>query len=208
MNNIVKEILEWGICIVIAVTIAIIVRYFIGTPTEVRQSSMYPTLKEGQRLILNKMPKTFKQTPKKGDIITFERPSNLTATSVTAKYDYEPNGLFEKFNYYVLEFTKESYIKRLIALPGEHVEIKDGKVYVNEQELEEEYLRDDVETYAQNEYLIDFVVPEGHVFAMGDNRTKSTDCRQFGCIPIGKIEGVVWIRIWPFDLFGEVKGEK
>lgn len=202
MNRTVKEILEWVVCILIALGLAIIIRYFIGTPTEVRQRSMYPTLKQGQRLILNKMPRTFGQTPKRGEIITFERPSSLTATSVKATYDYEPTGLFGKFSYYVLEFGKESYIKRLIALPGEHVQLKDNKVYINGEELQEDYLQENVETHVQNEYMTNFIVPEGYVFAMGDNRLESTDCRAFGCIPIEKIEGVAWLRIWPFDVFG------
>ena len=51
----------------------------------------------------------------------------------------------------------------------------------------------------------DFVVPEGCIFAMGDNRTRSTDCRAFGCIPLEKIEGKVVLRFWPFDVFGTVK---
>jgi len=52
--------------------------------------------------------------------------------------------------------------------------------------------------------MADFVVPEGYIFAIGDNRTQSKDCREFGCIPIEKIEGKVWIRFWPFDVFGKV----
>ncbi len=206
MNSTVKEILEWIICIVLAVALAIIIRYYVGTPTEVQQSSMFPTLVEGQRLILNKLPKTFRETPKRGDIITFERPSNGSATTLKAVYNNEPDNIFTKFSYYVLEIGKESYIKRVIGLPNERVELKDGKVYINGEELDEPYLQDDVVTENKyNQLLVDFTVPEGYIFAMGDNRADSVDCRKFGCIPIDKIEGVVWIRFWPFDLFGEVK---
>lgn len=205
MNNTVKEILEWGLCIVIAVTLAILIRYFVGTPTEVRQSSMWPTLENGQRLILNKLPKTFGSIPERGDIITFERPSKMTATLVKASYDNEPTNIFSKFTYYVLEAGKESFIKRVIGLPGEKVKISDGKVYIDDKLLDEPYLKDDVQTFAKNELLTEFTVPDGYIFAMGDNRTASSDCREFGCIPLEKIEGTVWIRIWPFDKFGEVE---
>lgn len=201
---ILKEVLEWIYCIVIAIVLALLIRYFVGTPTIVQQPSMYPTLKQNQRLILNRISRTFKETPKRGDIITFEAPSKSYADSTVASYEKEPTGWFSKFTYYVLEVNKMSYIKRVIALPGEHVEIKEDKVFVNGIELEEKYLQDGVITEAKNPFLTDFVVPEGCVFAMGDNRLQSSDCRVFGCIPINKIESKVWIRFWPLNLFGKV----
>ena len=201
----IKEVLEWTYCIVIAVALALLIRYFIGTPTVVKQSSMYPTLKQNQRLVLNRLYRTFHDTPERGDIITFEAPSQSVATGVKAVYDNEPQNVFEKFCYYVLEVNKMSYIKRIVALPGEHVQIMDGKVYINGEELKEDYLQENVVTEAKSIYLTDFIVPEGYVFAIGDNREYSGDCRAFGCIPFEKIESKVWIRFWPFDLFGKVK---
>lgn len=200
-----KEVIEWIVCIIIALVLALLVRYYVGTPTIVQQPSMYPTLKQNQRLILNRLSRTFKETPKRGDIITFESPSVLNATKTTAAYENEPKDIFSKFVYYVLEINKTSFIKRTIGLPGEHVKIENGKVYIDGKQLEESYLQPNVETQVTNLILADFIVPEGCVFAMGDNRTQSTDCRTFGCIPIEKIESKVWIRFWPFDLFGEVK---
>ena len=202
---VIKEVLEWTYCIVIAVALALLIRYFIGTPTVVKQSSMYPTLKQNQRLVLNRLYRTFHDTPERGDIITFEAPSQSVATGVKAIYDNEPQNVFEKFCYYVLEVNKMSYIKRVVALPGEHVQIMDGKVYINDEELKEDYLQENVVTEAKSIYLTDFIVPEGYVFAIGDNREYSGDCRAFGCIPFEKIESKVWIRFWPFDLFGKVK---
>jgi len=199
-----KEIFEWFYCIVIAIALALLIRYFVGTPTEVRQTSMYPTLKQGERLILNRLPRTFNETYQRGDIITFEAPKRNLATNTKATYDVELNNWFEEFVYYVLEVDKTSYIKRVIALPGEHVQIANGKVYINGKELQEDYLQENVITEAKNENLTDFVVPEGYIFAIGDNRQNSTDCREFGCIPINKIESKVWIRFWPLNLFGKV----
>ena len=208
INLMIKEILEWIYCIIIAVALALLVRYYIGTPTIVQQHSMYPTLKPNERLILNRWARTTGATYERGDIITFEAPSErITETAnlenPVAKYENEPQGFLEKFSYYVLEISKESYIKRVIGLPGEHVKIENNKVYINGEELDEPYLSEDVITTKSGVYY-DLVVPEGTVFAMGDNRTQSTDSRSFGCIPIEKIESKVWIRFWPLNLFGEV----
>ena len=216
MSDKLKNILEWIFCFVIAFVLAVVIKYFVGTPTIVKQESMVPTLQEGQRLILNRLFRTTHQTPKRGDIITFEAPSKKGYTvaegidpqSPVAVYENEPTGLWSKFSYYVLEINKESYIKRVIALPGEHVKIENGKVYINEEELQEDYLREGLETPQKtgggNIAFSDFTVPEGCVFAMGDNRTRSTDCREFGCIPIEKIESKVWLRFWPLNLWGKV----
>lgn len=207
MSESTKNILEWIYCIIIALVLALLFRYFIGTPTIVQQRSMYPTLKENQRLILNRTLRITGKTPEVGDIITFEAPSQIYETGASqsnpvAIYENEPKGVWSKFVYYCLEITKTSYIKRVIALEGDHVKIEDGKVYINGEELEEEYLQDDVVTTSNVFY--DFIVPEGYVFAMGDNRTKSTDCRELGCIPVEKIEGIVSFRFWPLSEWGSV----
>lgn len=199
-----KEVLEWTYCIIIALTLALLIRYFVGTPTIVQQPSMFPTLKQGQRLVLNRLPRTFKKMPQRGDIITFEAPSKSYADNVKASYENEPQGMFSKFIYYGIEAGKTSYIKRVIALPGEHVRIENDKVYINDKELEETYLQPGVITESKNTLLTDFIVPEGCIFAMGDNRLQSSDCRAFGCIPLEKIESIVWIRFWPLNLFGKI----
>ena len=216
MKSNLREILEWHICIIIAVVLALIVRYYIGTPTIVQQTSMFPTLKENERLWLNRWGRTIKKMPERGDIITFEAPSTviptkaeINLTNPIAKYEKEPKGVFNKFVYYVLESNKKSYIKRVIALPGEYVEIKDGAVYINGEKLEEDYLTSGMVTDMKNgnreeTYYTNFTVPENCVFALGDNRTGSTDCRAFGCIPLEKIEGTVLFRFWPFSRAGGV----
>ena len=212
MKSTLREIIEWLICIIIAVVLALLVRYYIGTPTIVQQTSMTPTLKENERLWLNRWVRTIKEMPKRGDIITFEAPTikSYTNTEIDqsnpiARYEDEPTSIFGKFVRYVLEFGKDSYIKRVIALPGEHVEIKDGHVFINGEQLEEDYLQSGVVTDVVGAGFTDFIVPDNSVFAMGDNRTHSTDCRAFGCIPLEKIESTVAIRIWPLNKWGKVK---
>ena len=207
-----KDILEWIICIIIAFVLALLVRYYIGTPTIVKMPSMYPTLKQDQRLILNRWCRTIKEMPSRGDIITFEAPTSdsyifpkdFNPNDVVAKYSNEKTKALDKFIYNVLEVNKASYIKRVIALPGEHLQIKDGKVYINDVELQEDYLQPQITTSTENCPFYNLVVPENCVFVMGDNRPESTDSRRFGCIPLEKIESKVWIRFWPLNLFGKV----
>lgn len=208
----IKEILEWVYCIVIAIVLALLVRYFIGTPTIVQQPSMYPTLKQGQRLILNRTIRTTKSMPNRGDIVTFEAPSKSYVSAIEANldnpvaiYDYNITNIFSKFRYYVLEIGKTSYIKRVIGLPGERVQIENGKVFINGERLDESYLQEGVITTSLEGVFTDITVPENCLFVMGDNRPQSTDSRRFGCIPLEKIESKVWIRFWPFDLFGKVE---
>lgn len=209
LNSTTKEILEWAYCIIIALVLAMLFRYFIGTPTIVKQVSMYPTLVQDERLWLNRWGRTTKKLPDRGEIITFEEPAQITYSiseidnnNPIAKYK-EKKGLAWFINNF-LEMGKRSYIKRVIALPSEHVEIKEGKVYINGEELDEPYLQDGIVTDVIGVGFSDFVVPENCVFAMGDNRNHSTDCRSFGCIPLEKIESTVAIRIWPLNKWGKV----
>lgn len=210
MNPKVKDALEWVVCVVIAIALALVIRHFIGTPTIVENKSMYPTLIEGQRLLINRMTKTFNGTYNRGDIVTLEAPNTGRVASYNKDEDspialfYEPEGIFEKFSYYFLEIGKKSYIKRIIGLAGEHIKIENGKVYINGKLLDEPYLKENVST-PQNGAFYDVIIPEGCVFVMGDNREASMDSRSFGCVPISKLESRVWIRFWPFDLFGKVE---
>lgn len=210
-KSILKEIFEWAYCIIIAVVLALLVKYYIGTPTIVKQTSMAPTFSPNDRLILNRLYRTLNTEPQRGDIITFEAPNENYANGEKADlnnpvaiYDNELDGIISKFFYNVVELGKTSYIKRVIALPGEHIQIKDGKVYINGEELGEEYLAKDVITEAEGGQFLDLIVPSGTVFAMGDNRGHSADSRRFGCIPYEKIEGKVVLRFWPLNVFGTI----
>jgi len=211
MNSKIKDLLEWIYCIIIALVIAILIKYYLGTPTVVQMDSMYPTLVQGDRLILNRIPRTTKKLPKRGEIITFEAPYKKTYNSnevdlsnPIAKYNDDNFSLFKKFTYYVLELGKKSYIKRVIGLPGDHVLIENGNVYINGEKLNETYLVEGVTTERTGEFY-DIVVPNNCVFAMGDHRSVSLDCRAFGCIPLDKIESTVSMRFWPLNKLSKIK---
>lgn len=195
-NKIINKILEWSLCVILAVILAVFIRYYLIAPTKVKQNSMSPTLKEGQRVILNRMNKEYSR----GDIITFEAPNYINTKKVDqenpiAIYSYEPNNWIENLIYNVLEINKSSYIKRIIGISGDKIQIINGKVYVNEKILQENYLSNDITT--EQLKFNNIIVPEGYVFVLGDNREQSVDSRVFGCIPISKIEGKVWFRYWP-----------
>ena len=129
MSEKTRNIVEWIICIVVAIVLTLLFRYFIATPTVVQHVSMYPTLVENQRLIVKRTFRITNSTPKRFDIVTFEAPANSSYSEGTADqsnpialYMDEDRNIFDSFLYNVLEVTKTSYIKRVIALPGEHVE--------------------------------------------------------------------------------------
>ncbi len=146
-------------------------------PTLVRGESMYPTLVENDYLIINRMSYKFKE-PKEGDIIVFK--TNLL------QEDGNPKDL----------------VKRVIAVGGDHIKIEDSKVYVNDKLLDEPYINDNY-----TEGNIDMTIPEGEVFAMGDNREKSLDSRyqDVGLVKDKDIMGKVMIRLFPFNKIGTVK---
>ncbi len=210
-NKIVSEILEWALCFLIAFVLYLIINYFFGTVSGVKQVSMKPTTVEGDRLLI-KRPTIFKQELKYGDIVTLEAPIGpyeyvmepnrvLEGEEATATYT-EHKGI-SKFLYSFVGIGKISYIKRVIGLSGDHIEIKDdGYVYRNGEKLEETYTKDG--TTSQNGKYINLIVPENTIYVMGDNRLESKDSRYFGCIPIDKVDGYVITRVWPITKWGNL----
>lgn len=170
INNIRQEIFEWIKSIAFAVIISILIKTYLFNTTYVLGYSMYPTLHEKDRLFTNKI--VYKITePKRGDIIVLKAPD-------------DPN---------------KDYIKRVIGVPGDIVEIKDGKVFINGEEYEEEYLEKGAYTYSYGEES--WVVEDGYLFVLGDNRNKnaSKDSRYLGLIKIEDVKGKATYRYYPFD---------
>lgn len=171
------EIMEWIKSIVLAIIIALLIKTFVFNTTYVLGNSMYPTLVERDRLFANKIPLYFSM-PKRGQIVVLEAPD-------TANKDY---------------------IKRVIGIEGDTVAIIDGQVYLNGQELEEDYIEEGVYTEVYGDNL--WEVPEGHVYVLGDNRHEgaSKDSRFFGCVPLTSIKGITNFRYFPFNnRFGKIK---
>ena len=199
-----KNVFEWVICAVIAFIVVAIIKSFVGFPTVVSGASMDSTLKDKQRLWVSKIAIEINKYPEKGDIITFEAPTTNYITKASANinnpvavYNEEEKGLFTKLIESLSVFGETSYIKRVIGLPGDHIEIKDGYVYVNNEKIKEDYLDPGTVTKSADGVFTDIIVPDGYVYVLGDNRDVSGDSRRFGCIPIDKIEGKAVLRFWP-----------
>lgn len=203
MNKILSNIESWLLSIAIAFIFVFLLKTFIGMPTTVKGSSMVSTFFQNDKLVISTWSTNFNTIPNRGDIVTFEAPSidfvkNANLDNPIAVYKKESKTAYEKLLYYGLGICKKSYIKRVIGLPGEHVKIQNGKVYINDKQIEENYLDENTSTnMALGGEFNDITVPYGFVYVLGDNRENSADSRRFGCIPIKKIQGKVVVRWWP-----------
>lgn len=203
-----ESMIGWFTSLVIALIIVFVLKTFLGMPTTVKGTSMATTLYPEDKLFLSTWDVNFNNIPKRGTIVTFEAPSveNLIdSNDCTAIYASNSRSFIEKFLYYSLGISNSSYIKRVIGLPGEHIEIKNGLVYINGIKYQEEYLDESVKTdMSSGGVCDDIIVPEGCVYVLGDNRPASIDSRKFGCVPVSKIEGKVVARWWPVENRGTV----
>ena len=168
---------EWLKTILIPIVIAILILQVIR-PTLVQQQSMMPTVQPSNYLIVYKLAYKFGHEPQTGDIIVFK--SGLMTENEKAKY----------------------LIKRVIATEGDTIQITDGEVYVNGDQLEEPYINGD---YTPGE-IPETVVPEDSLFVMGDNRPNSTDSRSeaVGFVPEDTVMGKVVLRLLPLNEIGSV----
>lgn len=181
-----KEIIEWIKAIGFALVIFFVINIFISTTT-VYNTSMFPTLIEGDRLVLLRT-----KTVDRGDIVSFE--SDLTLS----QRDIASLNLIQRMM--VNEDTKKNLIKRVIAVPGDTIEIESGVVRVNDEILDEPYINT-----VTNHDVKKTTVPEGEYFMMGDNRYVSLDSRQIGPVESDRIIGKVLVRFFPFTRMGTVQ---
>lgn len=201
-NGWIKETLEWVLCFVIAYAIYLVINYFIGTIAGVKQSSMYPTSKEGDRVVISRRI-LFNKSINRSDVVIIEAPIDVELNETDFAVYEEKSGL-AYFIYNIMSIGKRSYIKRVIGLPGEHLYISEqGAVYINDEVLNEPYLVEGLKTPRAGNYY-DIQIPEGYIFVMGDNREGSKDSRELGLIPIDKVEGKVVTRIWPLNKIGSL----
>lgn len=160
----------------LSLVLAFGIRTFIAEARYIPSESMLPTLEINDRLIVEKISYHFTK-PTRGDIVVFHPPNEAIICS--------PNQPLP---------IKDAYIKRVIGLPGEKVEVKDGKVRVNEKPLSENYIKD-----APNYPLPPITVPQGSYLVLGDNRNQSCDSHVWGFVPEGNIIGKAVVRFWPLN---------
>lgn len=205
-RSILREILDWVLCFILAYIVYLNINYFIGSVAGVKQQSMYPTVVDGERVLVVRPWLTFSDL-EYGDIVTFEAPIDhklyIDSADTYPIAQYEQYTGLTQFLYKFMNVNKVNYIKRVIGVAGDHIQIKDGAVYRNGEKLDEPYIRTSVTSPQEEEYS-DVVVPEGTVYLMGDNRDSSLDSRTFGCVPLDRVNGCVLCRVWPLNKIGGI----
>lgn len=191
-----KEILQWIEAIVIAIVIAVLIRGLIFEPVIIDGSSMNNTLINKDRVILSKINLAFNDI-EIGDIVVLEiEAPNFKVLTFLNNYEWTKRLLPTA--------SGTDYIKRVVAIGGDTIDIRNGYVYVNDIKLIEDYIKEDRATKAKFvEYP--YTIPDGELFVLGDNRLHSTDSREFGSIGEDKILGTVSYRIWPLSSFGKLQ---
>jgi signal peptidase I len=167
--------------LVLTVLIFLGIQTFVAQPYKVQQESMETTLLPDQYVLVDKL--TPRWSPYgRGDIVVFDPPASWTSGGGVP------------------------FIKRIIGLPGDRIELRAGHVYVNGVELVEDYVYQDggrpQSTDPAAGGATSWLVPDGELFVMGDHRKNSADSRSFGPIEESHVIGRAWLRYWPFDAFG------
>lgn len=168
-----RSLVEWVVVVVGALAVALLLRTVLFQAFFIPSQSMLPTLQEDDRVLVNKLSYRLHEV-NRGDIVVFERPPGQGPSEI------------------------EDLIKRVIALEGETVSARDGRIVIDDQLLIESYL-------PEGTVIGDFgpiTVPEDHVFVMGDNRGNSQDSRVFGPVPEDSIIGRAFVLFWPLDRLG------
>ena len=174
----------FGILVIPNAIMAVALRTFIAEARYIPSGSMLPTLYINDRIIINKL--IYKsQSPARGDLIIFSPPVAL-----------------KKQGY------KDAFINRIIGIPGDRVDVKDGKVYLNDRVLSEKYL-DEAPNYnwSSKELTPSGIVPAGQYLVLGDNRNNSYDSHYWGFVPRENIIGKATQRFWPIDRIGSLNGK-
>ncbi len=159
--------------LVLTLIIFLVIQNFVAQPYQVEQQSMENTLLPNQYVLVDKLTPRF-DSYKRGDIVVFTPPGQ------------EPGST--------------PYIKRVIGLPGDVVDLRNGHVFINGQEISEPYVYPGQVTEPLNGQS-HWVVPPGSLFVMGDHRENSSDSRVFGPVPIANVIGRAWLRYWPLNTF-------
>jgi len=193
-NSLFKEILHWLEAILLAFLIALLLRGFVFDKVYVDGSSMEPTLSSGDRLIVYKLGYYFNK-PGRGDIIVLQ--ADEDAENVNPVFRKLP--FLKKFLY---GFEETDYIKRVIGLPGEEIDIRDGYVYIDGVRLDEPYVTPGITKNGR--FSTPIVIEENKYFVLGDNRQNSRDSREIGLIDFDKIRGKAVFRVWPTKKLGKI----
>ena len=189
-------ILEFLIILIVSFALVFgFVRPFVVEAFYIPSESMVPTLRVGDRVLVNKFIYRFTE-PERGDIVVFK---SVEGGSLPPEENLieRLSGLFRPDG--TREPPREDLIKRVVGVPGDEISVRKGRLVVNGEPQREPYVN---KKYPDRSFSAPINVPKGHVFVMGDNRTNSQDSRVFGPVPERNIEGEAFLRFWPPDRIG------
>ncbi|MBQ9600238.1 MAG: signal peptidase I [Clostridia bacterium] len=204
-----REVWEWVYTLAIAIAVAFSIKIFVFDIVRVDGSSMYPTLENNDRLIVTKLG----YTPHQGDIVILDstyKKREAYFEKVAKEQGKDSLNFVDKFfaerNGMPSELQTKYYVKRVIALPGQTVDLVDGYVYVDGAKLDEPYY-DGKTTSIDASVQYPITVEDNCVFVMGDNRNHSKDSRSsdLGQVPYGALLGKSQLRVWPLNKMGVTK---
>lgn len=206
--SLLREIWEWVYTLAIAIIVAMLIKGFVFDIVRVDGSSMFPTLVDNDRLIVTKLG----YAPKQGDIIILDSEYKnreeyyKQVATINGDSDF---GFFDKLaarKDMPSNLKKKYYVKRIIAMPGQTIDLVDGNVYVDGEKLNEEYY-DGITSSIDPTVEYPITVDDNCVFVMGDNRTRSKDSRssELGQVPFEAILGKSQVRIWPLNAISKTK---
>lgn len=209
VKRVLKEIREWVFTILVAVAVALVIKGLVFDIVRVDGHSMDTTLSHNDRLIVTKLG----YKPKAGDIIildsTYKKREQYYDELAHQRGKDTLSGVDKFFETFNLDaaLQKRYYVKRVIALPGQTVDIHNGKVFIDGQELHEDYIQGRTFIKSGTADTFPLTVDEGMVFVMGDNREHSQDSRDpnLGLVPYKAILGKAQLRVWPFSSISAVK---
>jgi signal peptidase I len=191
-----NKVVEFVLIVAFALALAFAIQAWLVKPYEIPTLSMYPTLEEGQRVLVDRLGNEF-FAPSVGDIIVFHPPAG--APSETCG---EVMGAGQACDRPTRQESNQNYIKRVVAGPGDTIKIIDGRVYRNGELEKAPYASFAGCNAADCNYRTPIKIPAGHYFVMGDNRDNSDDSRFWGPVPRSSIIGEAFLTYWPPDRIG------
>jgi signal peptidase I len=191
------SVIELLVTVAVAVGLALLIQAFVVKPYRIPSPSMVPTLDIGQRILVNRLD----TSPSIGDVVVFHPPAGANPVEPVCGSPSQGTGSDQACDRPTPQESSQTFVKRVVGLPGDHLKIIDGYVYRNGVREKAPYALS-CGTGPNCTFATPIVVPPGHYFMMGDNRGESDDSRFWGPIPHRWIIGVAFFTYWPPDRIG------